>query len=369
MALDSSILLNTQQQPGIMDAISSGFQSAEAIRNAPLMRQLMAQRFQQGQGAIQAQQFNQQQAQAQAGRENATQEGLYINRLAKTLREAPQSMRAGIIAQSSEAIRAFGADPSKVPLDDQSLDNAIAATNQFNLPDPSLGLESRRLDIREQELDQRRYLAENEADRKGDIKRSQLEAEADLADDVNKSKVRGSEQEKRLQGFVAAGVDSANALPTVNRTLELLEFIDTGGIDAASLRIKQFFGVEGADEGELSANLGKAVLSQLRSTFGAQFTEREGARLERIEAGFGKSLATNKRLIKNLKTILEREARRGLKAAKDVGDEFSINEINEAMAFKLTDESAPKQQGQQSTANQTQQPKRLRFNPQTGRLE
>ena len=81
-------------------------------------------------------------------------------------------------------------------------------------------------------------------------------------------------------------------------------------------------------------------------------------RLARIEAGFGKSPATNKRLLQNLKSILEREARRGLKAANDIGDEFSINEINEAMNFKLTE---PK------VSNGGQ--RRLRFNPQTGRLE
>ena len=84
----------------------------------------------------------------------------------------------------------------------------------------------------------------------------------------------------------------------MRRGLELLATVNTGGIDNARLQIKKFFGVEGADEGELSANLGRAVLSQLRQTFGAAFTEREGARLDNLSARFGASTASNTRLNK-----------------------------------------------------------------------
>jgi hypothetical protein len=46
-------------------------------------------------------------------------------------------------------------------------------------------------------------------------------------------------------------------------------------VQAASLAAKKFFGVESADEGELSYLLGKAVLTKLRATFGAAFTVGE----------------------------------------------------------------------------------------------
>jgi len=115
-----------------------------------------------------------------------------------------------------------------------------------------------------------------------------------------------------------------------------LDDVSTGGIDAALLRGKQLLGVESADEAELSAGLGKAILSQLRPIFGAAFTEAEGARLERIEAGFGKSTAGNKRLLKQLLKIVNRSAKRGLASAEDLGDTFTANEIREALETTLS---------------------------------
>lgn len=350
--LDPSIILNTQQQPGIMDAISSGFQSAEAIRNAPLMRQLMAQRFQQGQGAIQAQQFNQQQAQAQAGRENATQEGLYINRLAKTLREAPQSMRAGIIAQSSEAIRAFGADPSKVPLDDQSLDNAIAATNQFNLPDPSLGLESRRLDIREQELDQRRYLAENEADRKGDIKRSQLEAEIELKPTLREQELL---VDKRLQPEIKSAVQSA-----VNKANEEAKLAQNARSDSSAMRVYDV-GMSGLISALGGTSTGPLVGRLPAVTADAQIAEGAISAMAPILKSMFRSAGEGTFTDKDQELLLRMVPTR---SDKQDAIKAKLENIDAIVRAKLN-------QPEQATVNEpsVQQPKRLRFNPQTGRLE
>lgn len=124
----------------------------------------------------------------------------------------------------------------------------------------------------------------------------------------------------------------------------MLDTVKTGGLANAQLRIKQTLGIEGADEGELTANMGKAILSQMRSTFGAAFTEREGDKLDRIEANFGKSAATNRRLLKNLETILDREARRGLSAAKKAGDDFSIEELENLLKVKVQPEEAQPQE-------------------------
>jgi hypothetical protein len=138
-------------------------------------------------------------------------------------------------------------------------------------------------------------------------------------------------------------LESLEALPNLIRARELLKTIKTGGIDAAKLRFKQFAGIEGADEGELSQNLGVAVLSQLRATFGAAFTEGEGRRLERLQAGFGKSNAANIRLMGNAIQIIERAAKRGRRAAGRLKDEVAIEEIDRALKFRL------KPPGKQST--------------------
>jgi hypothetical protein len=138
-----------------------------------------------------------------------------------------------------------------------------------------------------------------------------------------KSKTQQTALATREQSAVDIGIESADSFSTITRALGLLKEIDTGGVNAVQLRAKQFFGVEGADEGELSNALGKAVLSQLKTIFGAQFTVQEGERLERIEASFGKSNATNMRLLDRELTKIERKARRGLIAAQNSGDTFS----------------------------------------------
>ena len=162
------------------------------------------------------------------------------------------------------------------------------------------------------------------------------EEKADIKVDEAARKEIAKFNVKRKQGFVDAGVDAADSTANIRRSIELLEGIKTGGFDAALLKAEQIFGVEGADEGELSGNLGKAVLAQLKPIFGAAFTAQEGERLERIEASFGRSTATNKRLLNNALTIAERAARRGMAAAEELDDNFTASEIRNALKFKLT---------------------------------
>lgn len=148
---------------------------------------------------------------------------------------------------------------------------------------------------------------------------------------------------ERLQTQIDTGLDAADATATVRRGIELLDSVKTGGIDAAKLKATNLFGVTGANEAELSANLGKAVLSQLRATFGAQFTEKEGARLAEIEAGFGKSTEGNRRLLEQAGKILERAARRGIRAAERSGDTETAQEIKDAMQFSLSPDSGTRE--------------------------
>ena len=163
----------------------------------------------------------------------------------------------------------------------------------------------------------------------------QAAARPEIEEKVQAAKTKAAAQAKRQQLHMDNGIDAADATANIRRGLELIRSVPTGGISAVSLKAQQLFGVEGADEAELSARLGKAVLSQLRATFGAAFTEREGARLENIEAGFGKSTEGNKRLLKQTLKILERKARRGITAAESAGDTDGVREIQEALILTL----------------------------------
>jgi len=143
----------------------------------------------------------------------------------------------------------------------------------------------------------------------------------------------------RRQGFIDSGIEAADAFANVSRAVSLLDEVGTGGFDNLANKAKKFFGVEAADEGELSNLMGKAVLAQLKPLFGAAFTKSEGDKLDKLEASFGKSPAANKRILNNVMKIINRAARRGLAAAEEQGDDFTANEIREAMAFKLEEKS------------------------------
>lgn len=167
-------------------------------------------------------------------------------------------------------------------------------------------------------------------------------ADVIAAGEKKKAAVAGGAEAERINKAITAGQDAADGYANIKRGLELIDLVETGGLDAAALKAKQLFGIEGANEAELSSRLGKAVLSQLRATFGAAFTEREGARLAAIEAGFGKSTEGNRRLLNQTKRIIERVANRGIKSAEKAGDEVAAQDIRDALSFSLSiDEKQP----------------------------
>lgn len=145
-----------------------------------------------------------------------------------------------------------------------------------------------------------------------------------------------TETGRRNSALVKRGIAAAESTAIIRRGLALLDKVKTGGVAAISLAVKARLGIEGANEGELSNSLGKAVLSQLRETFGAAFTENEGKRLERIEAGFGKSVATNRRLLGQALRIAENTAKR----ASKVASEGEAADIEDLLSFSLDIEGA-----------------------------
>jgi len=165
-------------------------------------------------------------------------------------------------------------------------------------------------------------------DQKLDYEKSKAEIKQDT--DISTARKKSSEQ--RRQGYIDSGVSSADNLHAVNRSLDLLNSIETGGIDNALIRAKQTLGIESADEAELSYELGKSVLKQLKPTFGAAFTVNEMLELKRMEAGLGKSVSGNKRILKNLSKVIERSASRGMRAAESLGDTFAADEIRLAIS-------------------------------------
>lgn len=148
-------------------------------------------------------------------------------------------------------------------------------------------------------------------------------------------RTEATKREQRASELITRGIAAAESTATVRRALTLLDRVKTGGPAAVSLALKQRLGIEGADEGELSNSLGKAVLSQLRETFGAAFTENEGLRLDRIEARFGKSVAANRRLLEQALRMAERTAKRARKTALERDDAGTVQDIDDLLTFTL----------------------------------
>ena len=90
------------------------------------------------------------------------------------------------------------------------------------------------------------------------------------------AQARGAAESARA--LIDRAVPAAESTAVLKRSLDLLDRVDTGTFASIKLAATDLFGVTGADVGELSQNLSRAVLSQLRETFGAAFTENEGRR-------------------------------------------------------------------------------------------
>lgn len=159
---------------------------------------------------------------------------------------------------------------------------------------------------------------------------------ADTAATIELEKGLAKGRATRIAEDLEKGAIAADSLGTVNRALDLLEIVETGGFENLGLRAQQAFGIEGADEAELNSLLQTAVLQQLRPTFGSAFTENEGARLERISQSFGRNTKTNIRLLKQMKQINERAANRGIDAAVAAKDFDRAKQIQEAIDFRFT---------------------------------
>ena len=149
----------------------------------------------------------------------------------------------------------------------------------------------------------------------------------------------GKSKEERRGERIIFGQDAAKGLPTIRRALLLLDKVETGGVNAVSLAVRSSLGLESADEGELSNKLGKAVLSQLKATFGAAFSEKEGSRLARIEAGFGKNTATNQRLLNELLQTGNKYANQAIKDSLEIEDYATAASIKENMDFEFDEDA------------------------------
>lgn len=188
---------------------------------------------------------------------------------------------------------------------------------------------------------------------------AQKGTKAEIEEEVTKGKEQAKGEEKRQQSFIDQGLTAGEALPTLKRSLDLLKGVKTGGFNNALIRAKQFFGVEGANEGELSYNLSKNVIGQLKDMFGGAFSRGEAEWLNRIEAGLGRNPATNRAILTQALKKAERKVRKAIAIAKKKGDVETVQELEDLQKFSLSEEASQNT----TTGDITQQTTELRTQP------
>ena len=375
--VDTSIIMQAARTPNVdlPGILQRSAQSAAAIEQAPLItRQQRAETISAEQGQAADEQLRTQQ-------DSIRKSGIIYN-YAKQLRSLPMAQRRTFLNTiPKEAISDLGMDPAtlqNMATDDASIDTAIAQLEPIiqqgsrqvgarrseslaggritmqELDDGTvryleLGEEIPQEQVRERVTAAQREFVEDQRQvsgaRRGGALGAEVEFKPQIAGAVATAKSEAEGTESRAQGVIDTGVSASYQLPTMRRTLELLDEVSTGGFSNVALRVKQAFGVEGADEGELSGNLGKAVASQLKDTFGAAFTNEERKSFERIEAGFGKNADVNKRLLNNALKMAERKVEKAIKRAEARGDTETVQELRDNMSYLLSEEAAPAESG------------------------
>lgn len=310
------------------------------------------------------------------------QQASNVARAAFNIRNTPFAQRGPLIQQAAQQIQQIGGDPTRIlsmlNMDEQQQNEFASVFEQASLSvtqRQEQGLAERKVDISEQNLELDRALtgaqignirsqianrnrptatplireekiAQAVGLKKGTKEYKDLvlqlaqkapgaivnvggnpltpDQQIKMAVEIKKQEEKAKRQGQNIAAFqkidIEEGKSAANILPTLLNTQGLLKTIKTGGIDAAILRGKQLLGIESADEAELTNNMGKAVLSQLKVIFGSAFTEKEGRLLLDMEAGLGKSTAGNVRLIERGIDAARRRIQIGFDAAIDSGD-------------------------------------------------
>lgn len=280
MALDPNIALQAKGGVAPLDLMSSlrrGLEAKQAIKMAPILEEIQKSKLQQIQ---QAQQM---------------QRDRFIGTPQRVTKDGKDFL-VGLVQDSSGAIRL-----SETP---------VAGEFVSPLGETAKEEEARRI---------------REAQRK-----------ADIGVKASGEKVSAVGGKERLQAAIDTGLDATDNVADIGRALELLNEVGTGRPEALLLKSKELLGIESADELELKTNLGRAVIANLRTSFGGNPTEGERAALAEIETSFTQQGEVNRRLLNKTLNKLERRIDRGVSAAKREGDDFSLERLEEVKSNILS---------------------------------
>ena len=328
--------------------------------------------------------------QAQAGAmKNAQTQGAYMNQLATGLLNKPLDERAAIVAQQLPFLSQMGINPQEVigaNLSNEGLNRVIAQTKPFidlatgtqtfqkgasvryvdeqgntqvgtSVFDPKTGtvrIESAQLPGQfvsdlgqtvEEKAETEVSTATERAEAVGNVEIEQAveeieavrEAElttaqalSDISSQAKRDEAFSGKQIARLDSAIETGLAAVSQLPDINRGLELLKTVSTGGLDARAKEITDFFGTTSGDVGELNNILASNVLAGL-SAFTGAISEGERAFIEKMNTSLSQGTGFNIAQLNRLRNIYKREVDNGLKAATISNDDFAVSIFKDAI--------------------------------------
>lgn len=346
MAINPSIPLQVQPT-GLYDAALGGLQAGQQFA----ANKMEMQKAQQGQN-IQAIK--------------------YAHDTAVQLKSAPIDQRAQIASVALPQLQKMGVDIEGMnlddSLDDDSLDSFIAATRPYTIAQgqqgstrqlagnetyvtrngknysqlkeydrntgkvriietelgPAEGIANRMGQTAETAMERavRQKALQAEIERENALRvasgQSQIKLDAEgkmipILEDQEKSKKFGAGAATTALDIIDLGEKAAPIIPRVERGIELLGKVDTGGFDAQMKAIADYTGADTADASELQSIFSEQLLSQMQSLKGlGAMSEGDRKAIESGIAGWGKSAAGNKRILQNYLSVLKRQKNNAL---------------------------------------------------------
>jgi hypothetical protein len=140
---------------------------------------------------------------------------------------------------------------------------------------------------------------------------------------------RGALTEQRNQEVLDTGIRASMNVQKLKDALEILDTVETGGLASLGIKLRRQLGITSADEGRLAYILRKNVLSQLKPTFGAAFTAREGDLLASIEANEDQSTEVNRALLQDVLnySLLDIERAKSRAAGMGESGQFALQDM------------------------------------------
>lgn len=134
-----------------------------------------------------------------------------------------------------------------------------------------------------------------------DLKRALAEAQGE-------GKELGQTMEQRAQTAIDAGVAAAVVIPNINRSLALLDRVETSGLKEDIAALQQYLGYEGEETADLS-ELQQLLASQMFDTlanFTGSISEGELRTAKALSTGLSKNTEANKRILRAMQQRLAR---------------------------------------------------------------